>query len=591
MLAVSLNAIARPTGPTRPISAPYTFADLRSLPARLLGSDETHDTYNHMNESDLEKANQSNGSEKPTLQRKVVQIRSLTWQPLTEVKLIDVLDNKHTPPFTLKEFEDRLVFVERSPENLYFWLWLRQYSKDHAAYKASKKGGTQRPAQPRARPSSGITEQQSARSSYTRRGSRTSLAPIVPTNQPVIATTGLSPGLAASFNKALLTFFEPTSRLELNLPAHVKQALLTDTVHSSEPTVFDEAKACIETALQESLNAFLSSSLGNSDEKRSYFAIALGLLLVLFGWIPIILSLRCHWHRSLRLTGVPLFFVGTVTLVAGLRQTCIVIYLFGNMRQLRSWELQRPRSENDAARPWYRFGLRHQQPAQLATSLPNPSSTNARIVHSPASTMVPSLLPTLTSDKTSSSKIEQFGAQTELDLDVQRLVQQPPLSTPTLVAMDHSNHLDAPLFVEPASEPMSVMRSTSTMRPLSNKSGIDSPADAPLASARPPDLHFFDYMTPPDDACTPRSPTSPSSGYFWQRRLLPSDKASPTTRSRTTGSPPASVYGKSAPVFAPLTPVTSPFVITAQRRTILMGMLYGLFVSIVFEAIALPLPI
>lgn len=38
--------------------------------------------------------------------------------PLFKVRLEDVLERKHLPPLGLKDFEEWLLFVELSPENL-----------------------------------------------------------------------------------------------------------------------------------------------------------------------------------------------------------------------------------------------------------------------------------------------------------------------------------------------------------------------------------------------------------------------------------------------------------------------------------------
>ena len=49
-------------------------------------------------------------------------IFSLLVTPAIQVSLEDILDRKHLPPLTLREFEDYLLFVERSSENLFVLL-------------------------------------------------------------------------------------------------------------------------------------------------------------------------------------------------------------------------------------------------------------------------------------------------------------------------------------------------------------------------------------------------------------------------------------------------------------------------------------
>lgn len=49
-------------------------------------------------------------------------VRSLKSTPLNDVRLNDVIANKHLSPLSLKDFEGYLVFKEYSAENLYFIL-------------------------------------------------------------------------------------------------------------------------------------------------------------------------------------------------------------------------------------------------------------------------------------------------------------------------------------------------------------------------------------------------------------------------------------------------------------------------------------
>ncbi len=55
-------------------------------------------------------------------------VRSLRSTPMSDVRLEDVIANKHLSPLSLKDFEGHLVFKEYSAENLYFILWLNEYT-------------------------------------------------------------------------------------------------------------------------------------------------------------------------------------------------------------------------------------------------------------------------------------------------------------------------------------------------------------------------------------------------------------------------------------------------------------------------------
>ncbi|KAG1762750.1 hypothetical protein EDD22DRAFT_541656, partial [Suillus occidentalis] len=58
----------------------------------------------------------------------VGKVRSCGVTPFLEVHLDDVLERRHLPPLGLKDFEEYLLYVEQSPENLYFLLWLKEYT-------------------------------------------------------------------------------------------------------------------------------------------------------------------------------------------------------------------------------------------------------------------------------------------------------------------------------------------------------------------------------------------------------------------------------------------------------------------------------
>lgn len=95
----------------RPPHSTYRFKNLLSLPRRLFcpppsGSGEPS--------GDKKGSCCSGIATTPT----VGLVRRLHRTPITEVRLQDVLDNKHLPPLTLKDFEDWLIWHQKSAENL-----------------------------------------------------------------------------------------------------------------------------------------------------------------------------------------------------------------------------------------------------------------------------------------------------------------------------------------------------------------------------------------------------------------------------------------------------------------------------------------
>jgi len=55
---------------------------------------------------------------------------------MANINLEDVLAGQHLSPFTLGEFEEHLVHVQRSAENLYFYFWLADYTKQYREWEA-----------------------------------------------------------------------------------------------------------------------------------------------------------------------------------------------------------------------------------------------------------------------------------------------------------------------------------------------------------------------------------------------------------------------------------------------------------------------
>ncbi|GAA5911510.1 uncharacterized protein JCM6883_005781 [Sporobolomyces salmoneus] len=233
---------------------------------------------------------------------------------LSEVTLDDVLQGRHTPPLTLRDFEDYLAFKEKSAENLYFHLWLTEYTKLYQAHVASER----------------------------------------PQDESLL--------LGASFKTACDIFFAPQSPLELNVPSDIRRQLDGQIVQVTSasvaspksetflpPSAFDKCHHEASESLAVSFKAFIKQVSRNADRNRGWFAIFLGALTYLLGLIPTIVCTRLDAHRGFRAIGIPLWWFGIVVLVGGLRKTCLVIYLFGDNRQLYPWELAREVSAPSSA--------------------------------------------------------------------------------------------------------------------------------------------------------------------------------------------------------------------------------------------------
>ncbi|KAF8597517.1 hypothetical protein BDV93DRAFT_610379 [Ceratobasidium sp. AG-I] len=222
------------------------------------------------------------------------QHRSCNIVPIFRVLLEDILDGKHLPPLSLKDFEEYLLFDERSAENLYFTLWLREYTKRHRAWFAT-------------------------------------------------ATT-TSRSLALSFTRAKSTFFSHSSPHELNLAS----VLISNFLIAAEgqphppPTGFTQIQHDVEYMLRESLLRFVAARTKNAGRQRVLCALIGGVGTGLLALVPILASILGGKPRALRLAALPLLWMGATIFLSSIHGICFIIYLLGDARQLHPFELARP---------------------------------------------------------------------------------------------------------------------------------------------------------------------------------------------------------------------------------------------------------
>lgn len=240
-------------------------------------------------------------------------VRSLKSTPLNDVKLADVIANKHLSPLSLKDFEGYLVFKEYSAENLYFILWLNEYEKEYKAYLADPSVAKTAPV------SSDNTDPLAPRNAYH-----------------------LPDYLSDSLRRGLDVFFSPDGALELNLPRAVRDKTLVEAGNSGNPKDFAEARDIIEHSLNRSLSAHARSSVANAGPRRLVFCFCLGLSIFLLGLIPPLVAILTNHARGYRAIGLPFIAFGTAVMVMAVKRICGVIWLLGEDRQLLPWEIAAP---------------------------------------------------------------------------------------------------------------------------------------------------------------------------------------------------------------------------------------------------------
>lgn len=222
-----------------------------------------------------------------------------------------------------------------------------------------------------------------------------------------------SPSLTLSYSRARETFFTHARPYELNLTEKTVQELVTPTrPHNGprqhpHPDAFAAVKYEVDGFLNEALRryvlsyfiflilslilslspSFTANFSGNAGRNRGLFAVVLGTLFLACGALPIlfsVLSARAtdadadadpplahvpHLSRTARLASIPVLWLGFFALLAGLQGVCVVIFLFGDVRQLHAYELAKPRISPplSARAPPVRLGLR--KGASLSGSL------------------------------------------------------------------------------------------------------------------------------------------------------------------------------------------------------------------------------
>ncbi|CAA7261522.1 unnamed protein product [Cyclocybe aegerita] len=252
----------------------------------------------------------------------VAKVRSCGVTPLFKLRLEDVLDRKHLPPLGLKDFEEWLLFVEMSPENLYFTLWLREYKQRYNQWKAQ--------------------------TAFQSKG--------IPTGYPLNWSAQYSSQLAMFYARAKQTFFTPASEYELNLSSSLLAPFhKANMPPHPDPALFAEVESETYRMLDESLRRFVTAQFNNVGNKRVLCGIIAGIVFCLLGAVPpLAANFALGANRWARLAALPGLWLGLTILVSSLNGICLGVYIFGDLRQLRKFELARPTISKPQPLPSFR---------------------------------------------------------------------------------------------------------------------------------------------------------------------------------------------------------------------------------------------
>ncbi len=108
--------------------------------------------------------------------------------------------------------------------------------------------------------------------------------------------------------------------------------------------------------LEQSLRRFIQGQMNNVGNSRVLCGIVAGLIIMMIGFLPpTIVNFVTNERRWLRLTVLPGMWLGLSIFFAALHGVCLGVYIFGDLRQLRKFELARPTSQSQKSESRPRF--------------------------------------------------------------------------------------------------------------------------------------------------------------------------------------------------------------------------------------------
>lgn len=150
--------------------------------------------------------------------------------------------------------------------------------------------------------------------------------------------------LATFYSRAKQTFFSPNANYELNLSSSVLAPFQRpDQDIHPDPSLFQPVEEETRRMLEQSLRRFIQAQMNNVGNRRVLCGIIAGILITIVGFLPpIVTNFVNNGPRWLRLTALPGMWLGLTILLSALHGVCLGVYIFGDLRQLRKFELARP---------------------------------------------------------------------------------------------------------------------------------------------------------------------------------------------------------------------------------------------------------
>ncbi|KAI9744514.1 MAG: hypothetical protein M1818_002043 [Claussenomyces sp. TS43310] len=307
-----------------------------------------------------------------------------------------IVEGGTCPPCTIRDFTDYLRFVERSAENLQFFIWCRDYEKRFKKAKttdialAPEWTQQQQDAavqatrfKPRSSKGDDVVElfkgtdfENRAQVTVSDMKDPFATPPRTPAENPkhpwehhstrlsennsiytvsnsdsyrqVAREAFNAAGLRQPFtiqpfreeiDRIIAIYFVHGAPRELNISAREKSALLQALQYTTHPSALRPVQKSVEYSLRRQAHPnFVRWTIRNGNGPRVLFARALGVSLILAGFITAILVTLSKAGRGWRVIAAVGWLCGISTLIAAWRGMCVVLHGFHH-RHLRPWEL------------------------------------------------------------------------------------------------------------------------------------------------------------------------------------------------------------------------------------------------------------
>ncbi|KAK1833180.1 fumble-domain-containing protein [Podospora conica] len=291
-----------------------------------------------------------------------------------------IIDGGTCPPCTTRDFMNYLIYIERSAENLQFFLWYRDYVKrfneaktsdmalapewtpameEEAAARIQKEHadklrkdtktpaiaifkGTDFEKTPSASPQAVVSDRDPFSTPPGTPDERNLTNPTTP-------TVTIQP-FRHELDRVIATYLAPGAPRQLNLSDREQKAALHALAYTTHPSALGSVARTAEATLRRQAHPnFIRWSICNGNPPRVLFARVLGAGLIAAGLaaaVVLTLSTRARGWRALAALG---WVLGTATLVAAWKGMCVVLHGLHH-RHVRPWELFLAEGEEEAGK-------------------------------------------------------------------------------------------------------------------------------------------------------------------------------------------------------------------------------------------------